>query len=337
VKNGVSAVLIAKNEGRVIARCIESLSGLDQIVVFDTGSTDATMDIARELGADVVNAGTTTPFHFAMARNSAMAHAKHPWVLTIDADEVLMESSHAELRNAIRDTSVRGIRGTHVNHAPGQVANGFPTSRMMLFQATHWVWRHRIHERLFPVADRVRVKGEKALVVHHLPPAERAERRTQNIELLRLALLEEPNYHFLNLQLGLEHLSREEWPQAVEFLDKYVEVGDFEGTLGQAAALMHLARASARSGDLQKAMNTFVAARNSAPDRREPLYWASVELIRAGCLPDAVQWLQDALKLPPAPMPSFSLYSAEAQGTLIEETLAECRRLMAQVEAGKVS
>jgi hypothetical protein len=333
MSNGVSAVLIARNEEKVIGRCIESLNGLDQVVVLDTGSTDKTMEIARGLGADVLDVGAITPFHFSMARNGAMSHAKHPWILTIDADEVLLERSHKVIRNLIRDTSVHAVKGTHVNHAPGQNAKGFPTSRIILFQAKYWEWRHRIQERLVPKVDPARVIGNPELVVHHLPPAERAERKSQNVELLKLALVEEPNYHFLSLQLGLEHMNREEWLEAIRPLQNYVTAGEFEGVLGEGAALMQLARAYARSGDLQKSMDTFLAARRAAPKRREPVYWGATELIRVGCLPDAAQWLQEALEISPEPLPAFSLYSEEMQGTLVEDTLAECKRMMAEVVA----
>ncbi len=95
---------------------------------------------------------------------------------------------------------------------------------------------------------------------------------------------------------------------------------------------MQLARAFARTGDLQRAMNEFVQARQEAPGRREPLYWAAEELIQARLFPDAVWWLEEALKTPKSVLPSFSLYSAQLQGTLIEDTLAECRRMMKEVD-----
>lgn len=338
MKTGVSAVLITKNEEAVIKRCIDSLQGLDQIVVLDTGSTDQTREIAHGLGADVVPVGEMwKPFHFAQARNAAMQQAKHPWILTLDADEVLAEGSMGKIRDAAKNLSVHGYKGTHMNFAPGETVNGFPTGRMMLFQSKCWIWNHRIHERLVAVRPNLKVKPLNDLVVNHLPLKARQERRDQNLELLKLALREEPQYNFLLLQLGLEHIHREEWGKAVEPLQIYIKEGEFEGVLGHVAARMHLARALARSGDMQGAMNAFVDARRGAPDRREPLYWAAVELIRVGYLPDAVQWLQDAQKVPPAPLPAFCLYSADLQGTLVEDTLAECRRMMAQVEASRVS
>jgi len=338
MSHGISAVLISKNESKVIRRCLESLQGLDQVVVLDTGSTDQTREIAHGLGADVVPVGEFwKPFHFAQARNAALQHAKHPWILTIDADEVLADKAMGAIRNAARNTSVHGWKGIHMNFPPGEAANGFPTGRMMLFQSKSWIWNHRIHERLVGVRPNLKVKPLDGLTVHHLPMAVREERKDQNIELLRLAIQEEPKYHFLTLQLGLEHLNREEWAEAVPPLERYTDIGEFDGVLGRAAAFMHLGRALARSGNLQRAMNAFVVARQSARDRREPLYWATVELIRAGCLPDAVQWLEDALKIAPLPLPAFSLYSSDLQGTLVEDTLAECRRMMAQAEAPRVS
>ena len=44
----ISAVLIVKNEEKLLARCLESLKGFDEIIVCDTGSTDKTIEIAKK-------------------------------------------------------------------------------------------------------------------------------------------------------------------------------------------------------------------------------------------------------------------------------------------------
>jgi cellulose synthase/poly-beta-1,6-N-acetylglucosamine synthase-like glycosyltransferase len=53
-KSGITAIILTKNEERNIRNCIESIQGLaDRIVVVDSGSTDKTTEIARELGAEI--------------------------------------------------------------------------------------------------------------------------------------------------------------------------------------------------------------------------------------------------------------------------------------------
>ena len=83
----LSASLIVKDEEAVIAGCLDALSGLaDDIVVYDTGSTDRTREIAREHGARVIEGYWND--HFGDARNRSLAHCRGQWALVVDADEV---------------------------------------------------------------------------------------------------------------------------------------------------------------------------------------------------------------------------------------------------------
>ena len=90
---------------------------------------------------------------------------------------------------------------------------------------------------------------------------------------------------------------------------------------------------------MDRALRSFHEAHQKAPRRREPLYWAALELIRIGDPWTALEWLEGALKLAPDHLPEFSLYSAEVQGNLVEETLSDWRRKLKEAkeawEAGK--
>jgi glycosyltransferase involved in cell wall biosynthesis len=90
----ISATIIARNEERNIARAIESLRCCDEIVVVDSGSIDRTMEIARELGARVIE----SPWRgYAGQKNYATEQARYDWILSIDADEALSESLEADI------------------------------------------------------------------------------------------------------------------------------------------------------------------------------------------------------------------------------------------------
>ncbi len=337
--NGIAAVLIVKDGAETIGRCIKSLEGLDDVLIYDTGSADGTPDICRKLGATVVQGPVIRPFHFANARNAALEQSKHPWALTIDADEILKEGSLEIMRTALNTPWKRGFYGTHLNYPPDarKKDEPLPTSRVMLFEKAHWRWKWRIHERLFATSGKARTDKLSGVVIEHRPKGDRLTRRNQNLELLKISIKEDPSHVFALLQLGIEYSHREDWGAAIEPLAEYVRIGRCEGFLGRAAAQMHLAKALARSGDLQSSMNVFVAARENTPGRREPLYWAAVELIKVGLFPDAAWWLEEALKIAPSHTPAFPLYSGAAQGNLIKETLAECRQLMKKAEVKPVS
>ncbi|HEY7336077.1 MAG TPA: glycosyltransferase family 2 protein [Bryobacteraceae bacterium] len=90
----ISATIITLNEERNVARAIESLRCVDEILVVDSGSTDRTVEIAEKLGARVVESEWPG---YANQKNLAAAQASHDWILSIDADESLSEALEAEI------------------------------------------------------------------------------------------------------------------------------------------------------------------------------------------------------------------------------------------------
>ena len=116
VKNDITAVILTKNEESNIARCIGSLGDLpDRIVVVDSGSTDATVQTAKDLGAEIYH----HPFkHYADQFNWALANTeiRTTWVYRIDADEAITPELREEIRQACfehRKDSVNGLLMKH--------------------------------------------------------------------------------------------------------------------------------------------------------------------------------------------------------------------------------
>ncbi|MEM1033228.1 MAG: glycosyltransferase family 2 protein [Myxococcota bacterium] len=93
----ISLCLIARDEAAMIGPCLASARPLcSELIVVDTGSRDATCDIARAAGATVLE----IPWRddFAAARNASIAAARGDWVLVLDADERLTAESPARIR-----------------------------------------------------------------------------------------------------------------------------------------------------------------------------------------------------------------------------------------------
>jgi glycosyltransferase involved in cell wall biosynthesis len=84
-----SIVILTYNEEARLPACLASVRGADDVVVVDSGSTDRTVEIAREAGARVF---TNRFVNFAEQRNFAHAVAdfRHPWVFHLDADEHML-------------------------------------------------------------------------------------------------------------------------------------------------------------------------------------------------------------------------------------------------------
>ena len=94
----VSAYLITFNEEAHIEEVLASLSGADEIVLVDSGSTDKTLEIAASYGARVIH----QPWlGFAKQKAFAMAQCQHEWVINLDGDEVLPPNAIASIKQAI--------------------------------------------------------------------------------------------------------------------------------------------------------------------------------------------------------------------------------------------
>jgi glycosyltransferase involved in cell wall biosynthesis len=91
----LSVVLITLNEAANLPRTLASVRWAQEIVIVDSGSTDATLAIAREAGARVFE----EPWRgFGPQKNSAISHATADWVLSLDADEEVSPELTAEIQ-----------------------------------------------------------------------------------------------------------------------------------------------------------------------------------------------------------------------------------------------
>lgn len=98
----LSICMIVKNEEKHMKNCLEALVPLmkkvkSELIIADTGSTDKTVEIARQYTDKVFDYTYTGPFDFSAARNAAIERATGDWVLNVDADEYLADATGAIL------------------------------------------------------------------------------------------------------------------------------------------------------------------------------------------------------------------------------------------------
>lgn len=115
----LSLVVIAQDEADRLGRCLDSVPWAVERIVVDSGSTDATREVARSHGARFVRADW--PGHVAQ-KNRALGLATQPWVLSLDADEWLEPEAATAIRQAITDPppGVEGFRLARCNHWLGR-------------------------------------------------------------------------------------------------------------------------------------------------------------------------------------------------------------------------
>jgi len=95
----LSVIVITKNAERYIRRCLASAAWADEIVVVDSGSTDRTLELCRELGAQV-HSLTDWPGH-GPQKNRALDRAGGEWVLSLDQDEWVTPELREELERIL--------------------------------------------------------------------------------------------------------------------------------------------------------------------------------------------------------------------------------------------
>ena len=127
----LSVAMIVKDEAANLPGCLASITPYaDEVVVYDTGSTDETRDIARAAGCTVVEGYWDADF--ARARNAAAEHCSGDWLIQMDADERLIEFPDA-VWDVLDSTKCRRFGVLEMHHAP----YGMPS-----FVNTHYrMWR----------------------------------------------------------------------------------------------------------------------------------------------------------------------------------------------------
>jgi glycosyltransferase involved in cell wall biosynthesis len=95
----ISAVLITRNEAARIRTCLESVRWVDEIVVVDQHSRDDTAAICRAYGARVIEREMRAGF--GEQKNFAVAQARHPWILSLDADEEVTPALRRAIEAAV--------------------------------------------------------------------------------------------------------------------------------------------------------------------------------------------------------------------------------------------
>ena len=102
--NRLSVVLAVFNEEKNLRDCLKSIKDLAwEIVIVDGGSTDQTLDIAKEFGAKIIQ--TDNPPNFHINKNKAIDAASGDWILQLDADEVVSKNLQEEIKKVINEKS----------------------------------------------------------------------------------------------------------------------------------------------------------------------------------------------------------------------------------------
>jgi hypothetical protein len=253
----VSILILTYNEEINIRRCLASLGDMDDVILVDSGSTDATLEIAHKMGAQIL----TRPFDdFARQRNYGLDEGRfvNKWVLHLDADEVLTPEFRAALAALEAPDMIDGYR------VPSKIIlNG----KWLKHAGMYPTYQVRLGHR-----DRLRFKQVGHGQREDCPPE-------------RIDTFDEPYLHY-NFSHGL-----------AQWFAKHVRYAEDEAAQMQADTGQHTSMGRIFSGGGTERRRAMKSAVNCLPVwLRPPLRFLQVLVLRRGLL-DGRAGVQYALML----------------------------------------
>ncbi len=268
--------MIVKNEECALARCLDSVRGLaGEIIVVDTGSTDATPVIAANFGAKVYPFDFTF-VDFAAARNHALTMASGRWILVLDADEILHSASLPLIRDlAARDANT-GYYFERLNFSPDSdtprrdyVVRLFPNRPV-------YRYRGRVHETV----DASILAGNGRLLapgirIDHRSTSHPEARRQKNlwyIGILNEEIAADPGDHSRFVFLAAEYHQLGMFDQAARIAERLARMRPLDPQAHLHAGVYHLLY----KVDPQQARSDFLEALRLRPNYPEALTFLQV-------------------------------------------------------------
>jgi glycosyltransferase involved in cell wall biosynthesis len=240
----IAVYTIALDESKHLERWAVSGADADLLMIADTGSTDGTPDIARELGVACERIWVA-PWRFDLARNAGLAlvPADIDIIVTVDVDEVLVPGWREWLEKAVAEAP-EATRFSY-DYVWSWVSPGVPD---VMFTADRcysregWHWHGAVHEVLVPSS--VDLEGAIAVpggfrIEHY---ADDSKSRKSYLPLLELAVKEEPHNPRQRFYLGREYYFQNDWDAARQTLVQYLSMPEATWPAERAEAYRYIAK-----------------------------------------------------------------------------------------------
>lgn len=309
MENRISLCMIVKNEAGTIRRCLQSVAGaVDEIIVVDTGSTDATQEIAQEMGAKVCSFDWND--NFSDARNASIELATGEWIFFLDADEELAGESKEALARCTAEENVEGYFTKILNYigADGWVET-CPDLVFRLFKnKPEYRFRGAIHEQ---IADVILKKNQHAsyrmaneIVILHYgyldSQIDKKDKKNRNLKIIEKELVMEPQNQLLRYHYGVELFRLEKYIEAAQVFIETANRTDPQ-TIYFPKLLRYITLAYHSAGQPENALEIITQGLRFFPDYADLYYYGGL------CLLDCKQYMRardlflQAVSLPEQP------------------------------------
>jgi glycosyltransferase involved in cell wall biosynthesis len=222
--------MIVKNEEKFLPDCLKSVQGVvDEIILVDTGSTDSTIDIAKQFGAKVITHQWNN--NFAEARNISLKHAKGEWILILDADESLDLSDRKHIHTYIEKPEVDIFSLELINYYGEERDEHkvYTMTQSRLFRSNLGLsFENSIHETINLNKTNVEIQSIPHLPIriHHIgylkPVTEEKKKNERNMNLLHEEIKKEGHSSWMEYHLAGEYYRQEKFDIALQYCNESI-------------------------------------------------------------------------------------------------------------------
>lgn len=268
-KYKVCVYAITKNEEKFVERWVNSMKEADEIYVLDTGSTDNTVNLLKELGV-YVEEKIIDPWRFDVARNESLKLVPTDTDICVctDLDEVFIPGWRKKLEDIWqKDTTRLGYNYNWKLNEKGEGIVNFYIEKM--HSRDNYIWKHPVHEVLYYIGNNKENKIiTDEITLNHYP--DETKSRGSYLPLLELSVKEDPlndrNMHYL----GREYMYYGRWNEAIDTLIKHLNLKNATWKDERSASMRFIARCYKQLDRVEEARMWLDKAINETPYLRDP-------------------------------------------------------------------
>ena len=270
----IAVYTIALNEEKHVRQWYESAKDADLLLIADTGSADGTVELARSLGIDV-HVISVKPWRFDLARNISLSLVPEDFDLCIamDMDETLSEN----WREVVEEAYKKGINWPTYkyvvawNEITNEILNEIDYFKIHPRKDFEWVYP--IHEIVQPVPTAQKNEYNRMIIdtkIWHRQ--DHSKSRNQYMDLLKIAVEEQPQSWRMNHYLNREYFYQQDWQQIILTAEKALLISD-GWDVERASTCMWASEAAWNLGYKVWAREWARRATKEAPEFYEAWHW----------------------------------------------------------------
>lgn len=215
----LSLCMIVKNEEAVLSRCLESIKdAVDEIIIVDTGSSDATKEIAKKYTDLVYDFKWIN--NFSAARNFSFSKASKDYIIWLDADDVITEENKTkilDLKNNLSDEDIVMLKYNTAFDENGNAIFSYYRERI-INRKSRLVWKGRVHEAIECTG---KIIYSDISVNHH---SVKTEYSTRNLDIYEHQIADgEPMQPRDTFYYGRELYYHRKYERAIKTLSEFLE------------------------------------------------------------------------------------------------------------------